>query len=361
MRKIIKLFSVGSVALIVNYGCTVTNTPFVPVAVPVANSLKPVNEIDKNCQVNRKALMALHKIQVPDYMIMPGDSLSMAIANREDLSRPGMIVMADGAISVAPVGRIKIGGLTLAQASEKLSRCYRKYIRDCEIILEPLIVKQASVIVTGAVGGGASIGGAGATGSTTGIPIVAGKTRLSDVIAMAGGLRSTENQDSLADLKHAVIIRNSKVLPVDFELLLKSNDQLHNIPLLDGDYIDIPSLNNTRICVLGEVGHPNSVIYQPGMTLLELLAKSGGLKETNSRHIKIIRGGLINPTVYNINIRDMQLGRILDFPVQPKDIVFVPRDPVSEWNVIIRQITPSIQLINGLAGPFGNPSAFIYK
>ena len=75
----------------------------------------------------------------------------------------------------------------------------------------------------------------------------------------------------------------------------------------------------------------------------------------------MIRGGLKNPVVYTVNIKDMQLGRSKDFALKPKDIVFVPRDAISEWNLIIRQILPTIQMLNGLAGPFGSPSSFLYN
>ena len=74
----------------------------------------------------------------------------------------------------------------------------------------------------------------------------------------------------------------------------------------------------------------------------------------------MIRGGLKSPVVYNINIKNMQLGRIRDFALKPKDIVFVPRDPISEWNVIMRLILPTVQVLNGLAGPFGNPASTFY-
>jgi polysaccharide export outer membrane protein len=135
---------------------------------------------------------------------------------------------------------------------------------------------------------------------------------------------------------------------------------LHNIPVIDQDYIFVPSLENTRITVLGEVASPGSLVYQPQLTLLQAIAKTGGLKETNSRHIKVIRGGLKSPVVYNVNIKEMQLGRSMDFMLEPRDIVFVPRDPVSEWNVMIRQILPTFQLINAAAGPFGNPISTLY-
>ena len=60
-------------------------------------------------------------------------------------------------------------------------------------------------------------------------------------------------------------------------------------------------------------------------------------------------------------IRDIRHGYRMDFQLKPKDIVFVPRDGISEWNVVVRQLLPTIQLLNGLAGPFGSPSSFIYR
>ena len=75
----------------------------------------------------------------------------------------------------------------------------------------------------------------------------------------------------------------------------------------------------------------------------------------------MIRGGLKNPVVFTLDIREIRYGRVMDFRLKPLDIVFVPRDAISEWNVLVSQILPSVQLLNGLAGPFGSPSSFLYK
>ena len=129
---------------------------------------------------------------------------------------------------------------------------------------------------------------------------------------------------------------------------------------MNGDYIFIPSLENSRIAVLGEVRVPDNIVYQPDLTLLQAIAKAGGLRETNSRIIKVIRGGLQNPVVYHLDIRKIQHGELMDFALTPSDIVFVPRDALTEWNVIAREIMVSLQLLNGAAGPFGN-TAILYK
>ena len=350
MKKFSSLFRLCGVALtVLTAGCTAT--PFAPIAVPQKTTVKPVAiAIDR--RENTKELESLNKVSVPAYKIAPGDVFAITVPGRDDLNRPSITVMADGAVSVFPIGYVRLGGLTIEEGSALLSKKYARFVRNCEVILEPVTIQQATVTVIGAV-------------ATPGIKTVsAGVSRLTDVIASCGGLKSTTTEDNepmnLADLQGAYILRNGRILPVDFVKVVNEGNWLHNIPVMNKDYIFIPSLENTRIIVLGEVSSPCSLVYQPQLTLLQAIAKTGGLKETNSRTIKVIRGGLKSPVVYNINIKDMQLGRSMDFMLEPRDIVFVPRDPVSEWNVMVRQIMPTFQLLNTMAGPFGNPVSALY-
>jgi polysaccharide export outer membrane protein len=262
--------------------------------------------------------------------------------------------MPDGTISVSPIGSVKLAGLTLSKAGELLKSKYQKFLRECSVILEPLELKPYTFTIGGTV-------------AAPGIyPFVFGNFRLTDAVATARGLLSSEtgNRDGkliLADLSNAYIARDGKVLPVDFVKAIEGRDFLHNIPIMAGDYIFIPSQESGKITVLGEVDEPDCIPFQPDLTVLQAIGLVGGLKETNSQEIKVIRGGLKNPMVYTVNIKDMQLGRSMDFALKPKDIVFVPRDGMSEWNLIVRLILPSIQMLNGLAGPFGSPSALLYK
>ncbi|MBQ9772244.1 MAG: SLBB domain-containing protein [Lentisphaeria bacterium] len=328
-------------------GCT--STPFAPIAVPKATSMRPEpKKVKKQEDVAR--LKRLHHARTPEYVIMPGDVFAFVIPDREDLSRPSIQVMSDGAISISPIGYVKIAGFTIPEASKILSQKYQKYVRNCEIVLEPVKIQPATITVVGAVG-------------KPGIyPIIVGDTKISDAITIAGGVLSITKDDSeplqLSDLESAYIMRNGEILPVNFSKVLTEGNWLHNIPVMNKDYIYVPSLENARVTVLGEVGNPSSVVFQPNLTVLQALGKVGGLKDTKSADIKIIRGGLRNPVVYNLNIKDMQLGRISDFPLKPSDIVFVPKKPISEWNVIVRDLMVSIQMLNTLAGPFGSPSQF---
>ena len=340
----------GSVILSALLWAGCASTPFVPVAVPENTSLRPVPSTVRSAPFAE--LEKLQRVTPPDYVIAPSDIFAIAVEGQPTLSRPRVIVMPDGTISVAPIGSVKIAGLTLPAAGELLNSKYGKFLRECNVVLEPLELKNYTFTIGGTV-------------TEPGIyPFVFGSCRLTDAIAMAKGLLSVGTNGEklvLADLENAYLARNGTILPIDFTKALVDGDPFYNIPVLNGDYIYIPSLESGKITVLGEVEEPDCIPYQPNLTLLQAVGLVGGLKETNSNDIKVIRGGLKNPVVYTVNIKDMQLGRSKDFALKPKDIVFVPRDAISEWNLIIRQILPTIQMLNGLAGPFGSPSSFLYN
>lgn len=340
------LFSMASMILLIT-GCS--STPFAPVAVPNAYSMRPTVK-KTNSASETETLQKLQQAKNPDYKIMPGDKFAFKIHDRDDLSRESIKVMTDGAISISPIGYVKIAGLTIPEASKLLSEKYRKYIREVEVVLEPTLTRCATVTVVGAVG-------------KPGIyPISVGTTRISDAMALAGGVLSTTTDENeplqLSDLEQAYIMRSGKILPVNFNKVMTDANWLHNIPVMDGDYIYVPSLENSRVTVLGEVREASCVIYQPNLTILQAIGKAGGLKDSRAKHLKLIRGGLKNPVVYNLNILDMQMGRIRDFALQPSDIVYVPKKSISDWNVMVKDVMVSILMLNTLAGPFGSPAQF---
>jgi len=159
----------------------------------------------------------------------------------------------------------------------------------------------------------------------------------------------------LADLDNAFIKRNGKKLPVNFKKLIYEGDDLHNIPLLAGDYIYVPSTMTGSVIFLGEVKENSYVGFQDGMTLTQGLAYVGGiLPESHNSYIKVIRGGQENTVVYTVNIDDILNGRMRDFLLEANDVVFVPQDGFTKWNSIIHKLLPTVQFLNILAGPLGS-------
>ena len=100
------------------------------------------------------------------------------------------------------------------------------------------------------------------------------------------------------------------------------------------------------VTLLGEVYNPHRRIWNQTLGLLELIAESGGLKETYWRYAVIMRGPVTNQTYYRADLDEILLGKKPNIMLEPGDIVYVPRDNISEYNVFIRKLMPTGQLIN---------------
>lgn len=318
-------------------------TPFGGIAVPGMTSVEP--KLEEDYYAIQEELKALHVVNPTPYEIHPGDSFTMNVYNQPSLSAT-FIVAPDGTASLPLVGIIKLSGLNLEDATELIEKQLTKYLRSPIVSLAPQSVSGYYFTIAGRVV---------RPGNYT---VSLGQTRLLDAIAVSGGFeRGVFHSDTveLADLDNSFIKRDGRKLPVDFKKLVYEGDDLHNIPVLNGDYIYVPSTMSGYIIYLGEVTSNSYVGFTEGMTLLQGLSYVGGLKsETHSSFIRVIRGGQENTVVYTVDIDKILNGKMKDFALNANDIIYVPQDGFTKWNGMIRKLLPTLQFLNLLAGPFGS-------
>ena len=60
----------------------------------------------------------------------------------------------------------------------------------------------------------------------------------------------------------------------------------------------------------------------------------------------IIRDGLVNPKMYKVDVDGILAGKCRNITLKSGDIVYVPKDNLSEYNVFVRKLLPTAQLIN---------------
>ena len=326
------------------------STPFAGIAVPGMTSVVPKQESD--LYAVQEELKALHVVNPTPYVIHPGDNFQLSIYNQPSLTT-NILVAPDGTATLPLVGILKIGGMNIEDASILLEQKYSKYLRSPLVTLSPVNVSGYYFTIAGRVM---------KPGNYT---VSIGQTRLLDAIAFSGGFQTGMfhgDTIELADLDNAYIKRNGKKLPVDFKKLVYEGDDLHNIPILNGDYIYVPSTMNGSIIFLGEVGSNTYVGFSEGMTLLQGLAYVNGLKtESYSRFVRVIRGGTDETVVYTVDIDKILNGKMKDFTLRANDVIFVPQDDLSKWNQIIRKLLPTLQFVNLLAGPFGSSIMGYFK
>jgi polysaccharide export outer membrane protein len=83
--------------------------------------------------------------------------------------------------------------------------------------------------------------------------------------------------------------------------------------------------NSQKVHVLGFVTKPGSFSFEPGMTVVEAIARAGGFAQhaaTNS--VKVTRSVGEQEQNYELAAEDISRGRVPNFSLMPGDIVYVP-------------------------------------
>ena len=295
----------------------------------------------------------------------PGDQLDIEVMG--DLStRASVTVGPDGKIYYYMLPGLDVWGLTLPEARSRLGDELKKYIREKPVVSLTLrVVASQRVWVLGRV-------------NTPGIYTLTGPTTLLDAVAQAGGLSSSTSSTSLAttpltaagrgsdaaDLSHSFIIRQGRMLPVDFQQLLRDGSLTQNIYLQPDDFIFLPSVRTPQVHILGAVVQPHSETMTGSLTLVQAIALSGGTeRDAHLANVAILRGSLAHPQIAIVAVDQILAGKAPDVRLEPSDIVFVPYAPerilTRYVNLILDTfartmgVNAGARIISGNAAPIG--------
>ena len=340
-RAVLPLFPVAALLLTGCYNRWTGNYDELPELTGEENAVLESSALSPEEQQKRlEELRKLADEKPPAYTINSGDKLEISVYNHPDLSSK-ITVTPDGHLGMVLVGQIKVAGLTIAEASAKVEEALSRYIRNPKVGLSLYEIGSQTATIAGAV-------------MHSGIYPIDDGMRLADLFAKAGGgvSRHYDGQTmNAADLEHSFFIRNHKMLPVNFARAIEQGDPLHNIPMHRGDYVYIAARDNSMVYLIGEVKRPGRQVWTRQLGLLELLSAAGWLNETYWKNAIIIRGGLAQPQMYKVDLDGILRGDVPNIAVRPGDIVYVPRDNISEYNVFIRKLMPTAQLVNMMLTP----------
>ena len=287
----------------------------------------------------RKRLMELDMEEEPAYHMNAGDQIEIRVYDHPDLGMTTRIG-PDGMVGFAFMGQVKLSGQTIAQGAECIREGLAPYVKNPVVSITILDVQSETATIAGAC-------------AKPGVYGVSNSTRLADFYAMAGSSakRLFNGVDvDVADLEHSILVRRGEILPVDFRQAVDRGDQLNNVRVRRGDYVFIAQRMESSVIICGDVKSPHKRLYETGMGLLETLTAAGWLNETHWKNVIIIRDGLANPKFYKVNVDGILAGKSRNVPLKAGDIIYVPRDDLSEYNVFVKKLLPSAQLFSLIAG-----------
>jgi polysaccharide export outer membrane protein len=270
-------------------------------------------------QVEHFTLAATNAAATPEapadavYRLGIGDVLAVSIYG-EDGSLRELPVDPSGNLSYLMIGTVAAAGRTIDELRIDLQE--RVSARLARGLVQVVPVRFGSQVYT-------ILGELNYPGTY----LMEGRTTILDAIARARGIRTGYFRNStaeMADFRNALLMRNRRVVPVDFEALISRGDGTQNVELRNGDVLSIPSSLVRNVYVLGEVHFPRTVGFVSSLSLMQALTEARGLKNTSDGRIVVVRGSLAQPEARVVRFEKILAGKHPNLALAPGDIVFVP-------------------------------------
>lgn len=234
------------------------------------------------------------------YRLAAGDVIRITVFQNPDLTLEAR-VSETGVISFPLIGSVAIGNLTLLQAEKKIA----DGLRDGNFVKQP----QVSILVTQVRGHQVSV--LGHVGRPGRFPLELADTKLTDILATAGGVSATG-----ADTVVLVGRRNGQPYRVEIDLpgIFGPGRRGDDVVLQNGDVIWVERA--PVVYLYGEIARPGALRLERGMSLVQALASAGGITQRGTaRGLKVHR----READGKVQILDVQMNDSL----RADDVVYV--------------------------------------
>jgi polysaccharide export outer membrane protein len=250
----------------------------------------------------------------PDYRVGPGDVIDVIVYGNDDLTRTTS-VQTNGTISLALLGDVQVGGLTLSEVKTKLtSLLARDFLVNPQVDVKVKEYQSQFVTVIGEV-------------NNPGKKPLRGRTRLIDALVESGGFTPRASGEIVISRLEGTFPGGQPALKMRLgAAALTPQDQVNlEIVLLNGDIITASP--KYHVTVEGEVIRPNRYVLESELTVSGAVSLAGGLTRFGSQDVKVRR---VDPqtgrtTILEVDLKDIRRGKVVDPPLQPNDVVSVSR------------------------------------
>lgn len=248
----------------------------------------------------------------------PGDVLNLGFFGETNLTKNDIAIGPDGRISYLQATDVQAAGLTVDELRAALDKELAKYYRSPRTIVTPVSFRSKKFYVLGKV-------------INKGAFTLDRPMTVLEAIGQARGLETgmmNRNSIDLADLQKSFLVRNGQRISIDFEKLFYEGDLAQNIPIEPDDFLYFPPMVLKEVYVVGEVRNPGVTSYTTNTTLLAAIVDRGGFTDRAFKsRVLVVRGSLNHPENFVVNMHDIVDGKMQDFRLQPKDIIYVHSRP----------------------------------
>ena len=255
------------------------------------------------------ALASIHVGAQPlakaDYPLGAGDAIQILVFQNPELTMETR-VSENGSITYPLIGKVDLGGLSIAAAEKKIADALKTggFLQkpQVNIVLLKILGNQVSVL--------------GQVNRPGRFPLETTNTRVSDMLATAGGAISSGTTPGGDDVAIVTGVRNGQTFrkKIDIASIFLTEKVQDDIVLQGGDIIYVHRA--PVFYIYGEVQRPGSFRVEREMTIMQALAQGGGPTARGSEkrirmHRKTANGGIV------------QMEPLLTDTIQPNDVIYV--------------------------------------
>jgi polysaccharide biosynthesis/export protein len=203
---------------------------------------------------------SVHAQDKPDYPLGAGDTIRVQVFQNPDLTIETRV--SEGGIITYPlIGAVNVGGTSISGAERKIADALQKggFIKQPQVNIALLQVRGNQVSVLGQVARPGRF------------PLETANTRLSDMLANAGG--ATPGGDDVAIVSGLRAGKPFRKL-VDIPAIFLAGKPMDDIVLQGGDTIYVSRA--PVFYIYGEAQRPGSFRIEREMTVMQALAQGGG-------------------------------------------------------------------------------------
>ncbi len=275
------------------------------------------------------------------YKVAPHDVLSVIVWDHPELTSPagqyrspeenGQIVYADGTMFYPFVGYVNVAGKTVIEIQLELTKRLRHAIKDPQVSVRVANFKGRRVEMAGEVKSPQTL-------YLDNIPL-----RISDALVKTGGFSQASNPAEVT------LIRGGKATVLNLMSYYEEGDLKQNWLLLDGDAVHVGSMSLSQVFVFGEVKTVGTKpMFRGRLSLAQALADSAGFDYATMRPaVYVLRQEPQGkPEIFKLDVENADsLILAAQFPLKPRDIVFVATNDLARMNRVIGQILPLVNTI----------------
>jgi len=303
------------------------------------------SRLSGNERVVRSLPESLTKEVAKPYRLGLYDVVTVAVWEHPELTMPlgqyradlasGQMVDESGNIFYPYVGMLKAKDLTSTELRERILQSLSRVLNNPQLDVKITGFRSQKVFVHG----GVTKPGA--------VPVSDVPLTLLDAVNQAGGVAPT------GDGSQVELRREGKTTLIDLYADYGNGVDPSRVVLRDGDVVRVPTRDEGKVYVLGEVDKAQALALNNGrMSLAQAIAEVGGISPLSAagKGVYVVRmRDSSSVDLYHLDARNPMALAIGDrFPLKPRDIVWVDATGLARWNRVVNLLSPTVGLYNSV-------------